>query len=107
MGLRHLIPRLAFLLRALAATAVLVLAWMAWRHGFNDFTVSTDLQLLGLVILAVGLVESGRLLSSFSSEPDAPVLSFGTRIVLTLAVLFLNALGGFLFLLPIVEPLLT
>ena len=107
MGVRHLIPRLAFLLRALSATAVLVLAWMAWRHGFNDFTASTDLQLLGLVILAVGLVESGRLLASFSSEPDAPVLSFGTRIVLTLAVLFLNALGGFLVLLPIVELLLT
>jgi hypothetical protein len=102
-----MIPRLAFLLRALAAAAILVLAWMLWRYGFNDFSASTDLQLLGLVILAVGLVETGRLLASFSSEPDAPVLSFGTRIVLTLAVLFLNALGGFLVLLPVVELRLT
>lgn len=102
-----MIPRLAFLLRALAATAVLVLAWMAWRYGFNDFSASTDLQMLGLIILAVGLVESGRLLASFSSEPGAPVLSFGTRIVLTLAVLLLNALGSFLVLLSIIEPLLT
>lgn len=102
-----MIPRLAFLLRALAAAAILVLAWILWRYGFNDFAASTDLQLLGLVILAVGLVETGRLLASFSSEPDVPGLSFGTRIVLTLAVLFLNALGSFLVLLPIVEPRLT
>jgi hypothetical protein len=102
-----LIKRFAFLLRALAAAAVLVLAWMGWRYGFNDFASVTDLQMLGLLILAVGLVESGRLLASFSSEPDAPGLSFGTRIVLTLAVLFLNALGSFLVLLPIVEPRLT
>jgi hypothetical protein len=80
---------------------------MGWRYGFNDFASVTDLQMLGLLILAVGLVESGRLLASFSSEPDAPGLSFGTRIVLTLAVLFLNALGSFLVLLPIVEPRLT
>ena len=102
-----LIKRFAFLLRALAAAAVLVLAWMYWRYGFNDFAAITDLQMLGLLILAVGLVESGRLLASFSSEPDAPVLSFGTRIVLTQAILFLIALGGFLVLLPLIELLLT
>ncbi len=103
----NLKERLVGLLRAFSAIAVIALAWMVWRHGFNDFTVSTDLQLLGLLILAVGLVETGRLVASLSSHPDASTLSRGTRIMLTLAVLFLNALGGFLFLLPIVEPLLT
>jgi hypothetical protein len=102
-----LIKRLTFLLRALAVASILVLAWMYWRYGFNDFSASTDLQLLGLVILSVGLVDSGRLVASFSRKPDAPVLSRGTRILLTLAVLFLIALGSFLVLLPIVEPLLT
>jgi hypothetical protein len=102
-----LIKRIAFLLRALAAIPVLALAWMLWRYGFNDFATVTDLQMLGLLPLAVGLVESGRLFASFSDEPDAPVLSFGTRTVLTMANLFLIALGGFLVLLPFIERLLA
>lgn len=103
--MRELIKRLAVLLRALAATAILVLVWMAWHYGFNDFSSSTDLQMLGLLILAVGLVESGRLVSAL--HPDTPDLSGASLILLTLAVLFLDALGSFLALLPIVEPLLT
>ncbi len=102
-----MIKRFTFLLRVLAAIAVLALAWMLWRYGFNDFATVTDLQMLGLLPLAVGLVESARLLASVSGEPDAPVLSFGTRTVLTLANLFLIALGGFLVLLPSIERLLA
>lgn len=93
-----------------AASCSTLMVWIAavvfwFNYGFHEFKVITDMQLAGLIILGVGLLESGRLLTGLNSgaignydRATSPRMYRWNIAVLALAVLLICALGGSLVL---------